>query len=431
MKSVSIYIPLPGGYIWIKDMKNLIRFGLFESKSVGLLYHYTDYSGLLGILNDNKFDVEKALGEKTLKFSAKKAISFTRDKNFHTKPGQIFYENKRSVRITVDGDLLSNNYRIRSYSSKTSSYDIPKDIKNLQRMESEEIVQGSIKNAKKYILGIEIFWEDFLEDYFRNNLQGHIDTIDSLKDMDQYERYLDEIMEECNKIIEQIRSMSINVKVIHDKKDNSIYRYYDSYRGKVYTKEDVSKIFIDKGIDKDSSDRISEILLSEEDTTRFTNDGVKWGVVNEEYYKTLRELNNKDNALYFKSKGSARSTPYNYISDLYEIARSKNRKIVFYFTGSYAILGSDIQDPNFYKNMDLLFLAKKSTLYLGGNISEFEYVFSKKIPNLDEITINNGIISRRTTFKEIKLIMARVGVRNLDLLDYTYNGIPRKVVIIK
>ena len=85
------------GDIW-KDLK--------ESKQVGPLYHYTSADGLKGILSSNRINAseENYLGNELY------YISFTRNKNFHNK-GQKFGV-KTEYRITLDGDKLSNRYKI-------------------------------------------------------------------------------------------------------------------------------------------------------------------------------------------------------------------------------------------------------------------------------------------------------------------------------
>ncbi len=82
---------------------------LNEAKQVGSLYHYTSADGLKNILQSNqlKSSEEEYMGN-DLNF-----ISFTRNKNFHKK-GQKFNV-KTDYRITLDGDKLSDRYKIKPF----------------------------------------------------------------------------------------------------------------------------------------------------------------------------------------------------------------------------------------------------------------------------------------------------------------------------
>ena len=76
---------------------------LKEAKQVGTVYHYTTILSLLKILDDD------VLGDKSLgKYSR---VSLTRDKNFQKRTKIIPAE----CRITINGDKLSNRYKIQPY----------------------------------------------------------------------------------------------------------------------------------------------------------------------------------------------------------------------------------------------------------------------------------------------------------------------------
>ena len=82
---------------------------LDEAKQVGILYHYTSEDGLKNILESNqlKSSEEYYMGNE-LYF-----ISFTRNKNFHKKG--MKWQVKTDYRITLDGDKLSNRYKIKPF----------------------------------------------------------------------------------------------------------------------------------------------------------------------------------------------------------------------------------------------------------------------------------------------------------------------------
>lgn len=86
---------------------------LEERKSVGLIYHFTSYKGMMGIINSgfkliNKNGVQTEKGENF--------ISFTRNKQLTNDT--VFTE----VRISIDGNKLSDRYQIKPYSDKISGY---------------------------------------------------------------------------------------------------------------------------------------------------------------------------------------------------------------------------------------------------------------------------------------------------------------------
>lgn len=145
--------------------------GLEEGKQVGVLYHYTSADGLKGILSSNRINTseEYYLG-KELYF-----ISFTRNKNFHKK--EMKWQVKTDYRITLDGDKLSDRYRIQPFAyipgwnyEDNWEYDwledepesVVKDFFNQtgDYDEQEERIsfkgpEGSIDNIKNYILAVD------------------------------------------------------------------------------------------------------------------------------------------------------------------------------------------------------------------------------------------------------------------------------------
>lgn len=136
-----------------------------EGKQIGYLYHYTSLENLLNIL---KWDVMRATdGSKVDYGELEKGyfISFTRNKNFH-KVNKMFGE--LGVRITFDGDKLSNRYKIKpnqymGREKKTSRGRGPGDY-----TESEERLYGvkEVKQVTKYIVKIEILksvWHNEVE----------------------------------------------------------------------------------------------------------------------------------------------------------------------------------------------------------------------------------------------------------------------------
>ena len=108
-----------------------------EGKQVGDLYHFTSLNGGEGILQTN-----------TIISDEYNFISLTRDKNYYKISDQI---EGGLIRLTIDGNKLSNNYKIYPYDEGER-----KKTHHGSYFESEERVKGNIKNAKNYITKIEV-----------------------------------------------------------------------------------------------------------------------------------------------------------------------------------------------------------------------------------------------------------------------------------
>jgi hypothetical protein len=122
---------------------------LNESKQVGNIYHYTrtDMGLITQILKSGKLKPSKARIEKN------GYISFSRDKALNHTLGP----SKTQVRITIDGDKLSNKYKIFPYSQLEPETKQDKEnwiapfSRSTQNSESELVVP-----AKEYGGSIEI-----------------------------------------------------------------------------------------------------------------------------------------------------------------------------------------------------------------------------------------------------------------------------------
>ena len=176
---------LPDGSICGHDNNPMLN----ESKQVGTLYHYTSAAGLKSILQSNRIKAseEYYLGNDLY------YISFTRNKNFYNKGSN--FEVKTEYRITLDGDKLSNRYKItpfayrpgwnyednweynwledepesvvRDFFNNTGDYD-----------EQEERIsfkgpEGGIDNIKNYILAVNKV-EDLKEGKENNDYKKYI-----------------------------------------------------------------------------------------------------------------------------------------------------------------------------------------------------------------------------------------------------------------
>ena len=112
-----------------------------EAKQVGTLYHFTTASNAVSILRDN------ILGKK------RDAVSFTRDKNF---PKSVRHGIYPEVGFILDGDLLSNKYKVEPYSFQGTVQKVPKGDLGPEWDESEEYIDTAVVDVQKYIKGILI-----------------------------------------------------------------------------------------------------------------------------------------------------------------------------------------------------------------------------------------------------------------------------------
>ena len=143
---------------------------LFEAKQVGVLYHFTRLGSLEKILQENILYMSRQW----------KNISFTRNKNLISNSNYL-KENKAFARIVVDGDKLSNDYKIRPFvfpqrsKWETASY-------NLERpgSEAEEMVEADIKDIKKYIIRVDLPHK-YLTDQFED-VRGISDSEETEED---------------------------------------------------------------------------------------------------------------------------------------------------------------------------------------------------------------------------------------------------------
>ena len=150
--------------IKLKDILN-------EAKQVGILYHYTSKAGLKSILDSNELNITtESYRDHTLYF-----ISFTRNKNFHRKVNN--WNVKTDYRITLDGDKLSNKYKIQPFayvpgwdytdnweydwledeseSDRRSFFDATSQYDEQEERISFKDPNGKIDNIKQYIIAVD------------------------------------------------------------------------------------------------------------------------------------------------------------------------------------------------------------------------------------------------------------------------------------
>jgi hypothetical protein len=120
---------------------------LKEAKQVGPLYHWTDFMGSLNIISQDFLK-----GYLTDTFSSNPAISFTRNKNFYKGNNKL--ATKPEISFVIDGDMLSNHYKIQPFQD-------PKIKKD--EME-EKVITDGIKNFSKYVTKVIIIKNRFYKD---------------------------------------------------------------------------------------------------------------------------------------------------------------------------------------------------------------------------------------------------------------------------
>ena len=88
-----------------------------EGKQVGDIYHYTTFESGLKILQSNQ--LKSAGSDDSTKANPIYAVSFTRDKRFHNNHNVGFdvssFGQRPQLRFTIDGNKLSNKYKIQPY----------------------------------------------------------------------------------------------------------------------------------------------------------------------------------------------------------------------------------------------------------------------------------------------------------------------------
>jgi hypothetical protein len=184
-----------------------------EAKQVGILYHYTLLDYLVSIINDNAL---KALGTTTFG----PIISFTRDKNFHNVKRNIM---GTECRIVIDGDKLSNNYKITPIAEK--------DFKrNTNNTESEERItfvsrNDEIKNLDKYVISYDIFLDEILNNEDAIPMLLYLRKDFSKKGISNVNYYMNNKLLSNNEVEKLISEKSLSSNNIVESKSNNDDNY--------------------------------------------------------------------------------------------------------------------------------------------------------------------------------------------------------------
>lgn len=117
-----------------------------EGKQVGTLYHFTNINSLVQIIQKNSLKPS----------SISKSISFTRNPKFHNVDKRVGLGSQYlEVKIVVDGDRLSNRYKIQPFNFFKSRTKHPHPS---PRAEEEErvITNDNINNFDNYVISYDI-----------------------------------------------------------------------------------------------------------------------------------------------------------------------------------------------------------------------------------------------------------------------------------
>lgn len=129
-------------------IKEEIHKVLKEGKQVGALYHYTTLKNAIQILKDNA--LKRSTESQEDEYGDERdGISFTRFSHTNILGSS---DDRLSVRLKLDGDKLSNKYKISPYHWRGDS--------DGEGDEAEEIIRvDMISNLNQYLLGVDIFVE--------------------------------------------------------------------------------------------------------------------------------------------------------------------------------------------------------------------------------------------------------------------------------
>ena len=138
--------------IKLKDILN-------EAKQVGIIYHYTTFESGLKVLESNQLKSDHT-AEST---NAKPVfgISFTRDKRFNNANRAVDFTNSSfgrtpQLRFTIDGNKLSNKFKVQPYSQGGRFDKGKKDFEAEERVTSDKLFTIPLSN---YLISIDLLFE--------------------------------------------------------------------------------------------------------------------------------------------------------------------------------------------------------------------------------------------------------------------------------
>lgn len=137
-----------------------------EAKQVGIIYHFTTIDSIKMLLNKKKME---EYGCEILTFLSNNShLSTTRDYMLVNSPLPTFNVSKYNIRIAINGDKLSNKYKIKPinglHDNSKNIFGTELNFKRVKhKSEKEEVIlcpkSGSFK-LKEYIEEIQIYNHD-------------------------------------------------------------------------------------------------------------------------------------------------------------------------------------------------------------------------------------------------------------------------------
>lgn len=121
----------------------LFKQSLFEGKQVGTIYHFTDYAAAMNIIKD-KYTLKNI----TSYAAGETYVSFSRYRDL--KSPSI----SRNVRFTIDGDALSNKYKVEPFADVKAGFGRGKSDEAEERVNVFPI--GGQLDFSKYVKAIDV-----------------------------------------------------------------------------------------------------------------------------------------------------------------------------------------------------------------------------------------------------------------------------------
>lgn len=173
----------------------ITEFQIFESKQVGIIYHFTSIYTLYNILSEREPSL-RPMG-----------VTICCTRNFDMKSKELKLE-KQCCRITLDGNKISNNYKITPY-IHTGWNESARTLYGEER--EERITINGRLNLNKYALRIDILNNPPIIDYYPKHLFGGINTYTF--EPNQYLQNKDEIKKYYNEFKNKIKELNLSIPI--------------------------------------------------------------------------------------------------------------------------------------------------------------------------------------------------------------------------
>lgn len=141
-----------------------------ESKQIGIIYHYTTISNCVNILKDKQI--------KDVKYN-RGYISFTRNGAYKINDLKF-----GMLRLVIDGNVLSNKYKIVP-DSQASSYGNRAGFKDHKNKQSEERIYSKSVDISKSLICIDVI-KDYSNDDMSKQEKEFIQSITTLNFVDSF-----------------------------------------------------------------------------------------------------------------------------------------------------------------------------------------------------------------------------------------------------